>query len=817
MTSDASVPSMRDRIAYRVMMTEIVTGILAFADRPTAFAEAICHEMRELTGAKSVALYQVRHVDGGEDARLAHANPQRRASFFRSAAARNLLEVARKQPRTAVWTVESSAPGVAGALGALGVDTCCPVPLTVGNAHVGTLLLVDLPIDHNLGLVVECVETLSTIVALVLRNALLFENQEEVIAARTAALQESEERYRLLVENQTDMIVKFDTQGRLLFASPSYCKTFGKTQEELLGAQFIPLVHPDDRAEVEKMMERIKRPPHRVRVEERAMTAEGWRWQAWHNAALLDGDGNVEAIIAAGRDITDKRQAEEALSQSETKFRELFDNMSSGVAVYEALDQGKDFVFLDFNKAGQRIERVTREQVVGRRVTEAFPGAEAMGILGVFRRVWRTGKPEHFPMSFYEDERISGWRENYVYRLPSGHVVAVYDDVTERKQAEVELLKSRQRLALHVKRTPLGVIEWDLDFQVLRWNPAAETIFGYTAEEAIGRHAAGLIVPRSAREQVDRIWEGLCTQTGGLRSTNENITKDGQTILCAWYNTPLVDRNGTVLGVASLVQEITERKRAEEERERLIRELEAQNAELERFAYTVSHDLKSPLITIKGYLGLIEEDLVEKDFEAVSDDLARMSTAADKMAQLLGELLELSRVGRLVNPSEDVSLGELAHEAAELVAGQIREQGVRVEICDDLPIVFGDRARLLEVMQNLVDNAVKYIGEGTDGRIEIGCRLRGDEAVCYIRDNGIGIDPRYHERVFSLFEQLDPKAEGSGVGLALVKRIVETHGGRIWVESEGAGRGSMFCFVIPTPCEPDSAAPDNMADPEHER
>ncbi len=233
------------------------------------------------------------------------------------------------------------------------------------------------------------------------------------------------------------------------------------------------------------------------------------------------------------------------------------------------------------------------------------------------------------------------------------------------------------------------------------------------------------------------------------------------------------------------------------ERERLITELEARNAELERFTYTVSHDLKSPLITIKGFLGLLGRDAAAGDAERLRHDIERIGAAADTMGSLLDELLELSRIGRVVNPSEEVDLAELAQEAARSVAGELAERRIEVDIAADLPTVTGDRLRLLEVLQNLLANAARFMGEQAAPRVEIGVRRAGGEAVITVRDNGIGIDPRYHERVFGLFERLDAHAEGTGIGLALVKRIVEFHGGRIWVESEGLGKGCTFCFTLP--------------------
>ncbi len=249
--------------------------------------------------------------------------------------------------------------------------------------------------------------------------------------------------------------------------------------------------------------------------------------------------------------------------------------------------------------------------------------------------------------------------------------------------------------------------------------------------------------------------------------------------------------------VADLVAVAVHRRRTEEEREQLIARLEAQNAELERFTYTVSHDLKSPLITIKGYIGMLGEELADTDVGSVQDDLMRISRAADRMVELLEDLLELSRIGRLVNPPEDVSLDDLVQEALQIVGAQIESKGIRVKVCEPLPVLYGDRLRLLEVLQNLVENAAKYMGDNIHPRIEIGVRRDDSRTICYVRDNGIGIDPRFHEKIFGLFDQLDPKAGGTGIGLAIVKRIIEVHGGRVWVESEGAGRGSTFCFTVP--------------------
>ncbi len=226
------------------------------------------------------------------------------------------------------------------------------------------------------------------------------------------------------------------------------------------------------------------------------------------------------------------------------------------------------------------------------------------------------------------------------------------------------------------------------------------------------------------------------------------------------------------------------------------KELQDKNAELERFTYTVSHDLKSPLITIKGFAGALLHDVIAGRHQRLESDLKRIADAADKMGGLLGNLLELSRIGRIMNPPSDVNLVELAQEVIGLLAGTIAEHKVEVEIKTDLPMIYGDQRRLAQVLQNLIENAVKFMGNQPSPRIVIGTRKDQEEQVIYVQDNGIGVDPSYHQTVFGLFNKLDTGTQGTGIGLALVRRIVEIHGGKVWVESQGKGFGSTFCFTL---------------------
>jgi signal transduction histidine kinase len=265
----------------------------------------------------------------------------------------------------------------------------------------------------------------------------------------------------------------------------------------------------------------------------------------------------------------------------------------------------------------------------------------------------------------------------------------------------------------------------------------------------------------------------------------------------------LVTANAVYLLVKSTHQslelaqnEIIERKKVEEEREELIRQLKLKNQELDRFAITVSHDLKTPLITIAGYLGNLDKDIQTGNNERVRRDISQINDAAKGMGKIVDEILDLSRIGRIMNPPKLIPFFEIVEEAHKVAEGILKAKQVRVKIGSDLPVIYCDQARIVQVLQNLMTNAVKFMGEQTDPTIEIGTVEKEDEHIFFVTDNGMGIDSQHHEHIFGLFNKLDPSKDGSGLGLGIVKRIIEVHGGRVWVESE-LGKGTSFYFTLP--------------------
>lgn len=246
---------------------------------------------------------------------------------------------------------------------------------------------------------------------------------------------------------------------------------------------------------------------------------------------------------------------------------------------------------------------------------------------------------------------------------------------------------------------------------------------------------------------------------------------------------------------------------AQNEGEVLIKQLSSKNAQLERFTYTVSHDLKTPLVTVRGFVGVLEKDLAEGNADGVKKDLEHIMSATSTMGHLLEDLLKLSQIGHVINDPQPVKLTEIFEAAAGDLQALIDEQAAELEIQPDMPTVMADRLRLQEVAQNLLHNALKFSVPGKPAIIRVSAKEQADGVSCCVEDQGIGIDPEYHDLIFGLFNRLDQSIEGTGIGLSLVKSIIEAHQGTIKVESNGDGTGAKFYFTVPAAVDSGTDAP----------
>ena len=511
----------------------------------------------------------------------------------------------------------------------------------------------------------------------------------------------------------------------------------------------------------------------------------------------------------------DRAEAErqERLRESEERYRAIVESAVFGI--YQSTPVGR---FLRVNTALARIYGYnSAQEIIG-------------SINDMSRQIYVDSRDrERFLKSLQTDGFVTGfvarnYRKDGAVIWISSTARAVKDsrgnieyfegtveDITEKQNLEQarQLSEERYRLISSVMSDYVfSNVQNEKGDIVLNWVAGAfEQISGYTVDEFNARGGWTSTVHPDDLEKdaqdMEKIHRGE-TVISELRT----IHKDGTIRWVRNYAHPVWDsQQKKLIGIYGAVQNITERKRIEQERENLIRELEAKNAELEQFTYTVSHDLKAPLITIRGFLGFLLNDAQTGNTKRLEADIERIGSAADKMHALLNDLLDLSRIGRMMNEPVEIDFKELALEAQELLQGRFQERGIQLVVRDSLPKVYGDRQRLLQVLQNLMDNAAKFMGDQQNPRIEVGHTASPQQgfAALYVSDNGMGVAPEYHEKIFGLFNRLMPAIEGTGVGLALAKRVVEFHGGRIWVESR-TGEGSKFYFTLP---QANQASPSN--------
>jgi len=501
---------------------------------------------------------------------------------------------------------------------------------------------------------------------------------------------------------------------------------------------------------------------------------------------------NLWEAFCITADISDLKRVETELRESQALYHSLVEQMPAGIFRKDA--KGR-YVFV--NSTFCRLKEMSPNQFLGKTILEVGLKDVALATKAASHHatIMQSGNQ-------IEDDEVysgadGGTRYYRAVKSPvfdsAGKIVGtqgVLFDITERKRAEEALRLSETQLQVILESTADGILAVDSKGKaVIKTNRRFAELWRIPQSFIdAGDNRAMLDFARKQLSDPD----AYLTKTQLLYGTDklgmDTLTfKDGRVF--ERYSFPMI-MDGALIGRVWSFRDITGRKRQE-------KELSEKNSELERFTYTVSHDLKSPLVTVKTFLGYLEQDLAGPDKERIKQDVAYMHTAADKMGQLLDELLNLARVGRKMNPAERITFKELAQEVVRLVAGRISTGGAEVQVADAAVVLKGDRPRLMEIWQNLVENACKFMGNQPKPRVEIGVEKRGLETVFFVRDNGAGIDPRYQAKVFGLFEKLDPKGEGTGMGLALVKRIVEMYKGRIWVESPGLGQGANFLFTLP--------------------
>nr|WP_241431444.1 ATP-binding protein [Halobiforma lacisalsi] len=492
--------------------------------------------------------------------------------------------------------------------------------------------------------------------------------------------------------------------------------------------------------------------------------------------------------------ITERKEREQALRESEARYRSLTNDVldTSDVGTFIL---NSDFEVVWINEAIEEFFGLDRETIVGRN-KRALIEAEIAGIFEeperFANRVTATYEDNTYTEEFeshvlgegsLEERWVNHWSQPIESGLYAGGRIEHYTDITERKERERALEESERRYRTLVKNFPNGAVGlFDDDLQYTAIGGELLDATGVSPEDRIGNSVYD-IYPDDIVEEIEPYFEAALE---GEANSFEAEYND-QNLFA--YTLPLRNDGGEVFAGMLVVQDVTERREYQ-------RKLEESNERLEQFAYSVSHDLQEPLRMVTSYLQLIENrygDALDEDGEEFVEFAI---DGAERMRQMIDGLLEYSRIETRGDPFEPVDLDDVLDDVRDDLQMRIDERNADITT-DDLPCVDGDDNQLRQVFQNLLSNAIEYSGDEPP-KVDISATRDGDRWSISVQDNGIGIDPDEQERIFEVFQRLHTHEEhsGTGIGLALARRVVERHGGEIWVDSE-PGEGSIFSFTLP--------------------
>jgi PAS domain S-box-containing protein len=614
----------------------------------------------------------------------------------------------------------------------------------------------------------------------------------EEVAARLAAV----------VESSDDAIIGKDFQGVITSWNAGAEKTFGYTACEMVGQPIMRLVPSEYQQEETENLGRIKRGEYVPHFESVRMRKDGSTIPVSVTmSAIRNSAGNVVGVSNVACDITARRRAEEARQASEARYRTLFENAPDGIVIVDP----KGY-YLDVNTSICRMLGYTRDEFIGLNATDIVAPTEIPHI-GQALDVIKTKSDYHREWQFRRKDGSVFAVDTIATAMPDGNLMAMIRDITERKRAEDEVRQSEARYRTLFDTLIEGFCTIEMifdaggkpvDYRFLEINPAFE--------KQTGLHNAQGKLMRDLAPNHEAHWFEIY---GKIALTGEPAHFENEAKMLGRHYDVFAHRVGGPESrkVAILFNDITERKAAEVEirqlnvelEQRVARrtaELEAANKELEAFSYSVSHDLRAPLRAVNGFAGIVLEDFSPQLPEEGRNYLERIRAGALRMGALIDDLLAFSRLSRQLVNRQSVNTVRLAQNVLDELKPQL--DGRRIEIkVGELPACHGDPALLKQVWVNLISNAVKYTRGREPAMVKIGCTRDHGENIFFVRDNGAGFDMQYADKLFGVFQRLHRAGEfeGTGVGLAIVQRIIHRHGGRVWAQAE-VGRGATFYFTL---------------------
>ncbi|MFA5309909.1 MAG: PAS domain S-box protein [Dehalococcoidales bacterium] len=514
------------------------------------------------------------------------------------------------------------------------------------------------------------------------------------------------------------------------------------------------------------------------------------------NEKLADKSVRTGRVITARGKLTERRKAEHTLVNSEAKYRRLFEAAQDGILILNA-DTGQ---ITDVNPYITDMLGYSAEELVGKELWQIGPFKDIEASQGAFHKLQSQGyvRYENLPLQNKNGNRMAVEFVSNVYMVNRQRVIQCnIRDITEREQIEKALKTSEMRYRRLFEAARDGILVLDADTgAIIDVNPFMIELLGFSHKQFLGM----------------TIWElGLLKDIIANQDAFLEMKRKG---FVHYEGLPLETPSGLKLEVEFVshiyevdhlkviqcdIRDITQRKRAEEEQERLSRLLQAQVSELETFSYGIAHDLRSPLVSIEGFSRLLLEDIQNMGIENVQEDIRQLESGVKRMHGFLNGTLEYSHSGHLIERVDDVSFDKIAREVITELNDSIAESGATVTLAKSFPRICVDRSRIKQVLTNLIQNSIRYRDKAVPLKIEVGHYLSEKEIVYFVRDNGTGIDASEAEKVFTLFYRGTADGEGSGIGLSIVRKIIEAHGGKIWVQPSQSEKGTTMCFTLPKP------------------
>lgn len=627
-------------------------------------------------------------------------------------------------------------------------------------------------------------------------------------------LKESEERFRRIVETSAAIIFQINSEGRFTYCSPAM-QNFGYKPSRVIGKSFLKFVPLEKVGQVKKMLKQVNSGKSVSLFDIKILHADGTIVDCELNATPVVKYNSVVGVQGIFRDVTERKNFEDTLRRNETQLQTVFNNMNEGLIVADLTGQ-----LVRWNNAAIAIHGFTSEDEYLRRLPE-FSGTfelstEEEGILPYDRwpmiRILRGETLVDWEVTVRRLDK--DWQRilNYGGSLARDEVgrpmlaILTLSDITGRKKVEKQLLRAKQEWEKTFDSVPDLITIMDRQHRIIRANRAMAKRLGVKTTQCIGRKCFTCV--HYGHEPPENCPHVLTMKDGKEHSAEVYEEKLGGYFLVT--STPLFDEDGNIVSTVHVARDITERKLAEEQikllnlelqksvnkLEEINRELERSNTDLEQFVNIASHDLQEPLRTISSFIQLLRRRYEGKIDEKADSYINFAVESTTHMQKLINDLLAFSRLGGGKLNLRPVRLRSVV-ESLLVSLKVIIEESQAVITIGDLPVVQADEGQIKHLLQNLIANAIKFRGE-EHPELHIYSERKDNETVICVQDNGIGIDPIHSEKIFLIFQRLHRRGEytGTGIGLAICKKIVERHGGRIWVDS-GSGRGATFCFTLP--------------------